>query len=212
MTVGAWISSWQERIDALTLRERVLLFAAIVAVTYGLVVIAAIHPLEARARTVKAELAEVHAKTIAVDTRLDTLLAPGTRARERAQLEMLGSKIRVLKRRLARLTGALIPAREMPALLREALARTPGVTLVALTDEGTTAMRRNPKSKPFLYRHEMVLAVRGPYPALVRYLAALAHTRKHVLWGRVTLKAGGYPFSTLRLRVYTLSAHEALLE
>lgn len=212
MTVKAWFASWHERIDALTLRERVLLFAAIVTVTYGLVVAAAIRPLEARAGAVKADLVRVHAKTAALDARLDTLLAPDTRARERAQLRTLGSKIRVLKKRLARLTGALIPAREMPALLRGVLARTPGVTLVALTDKGTMAMRRNPKSKPFLYRHEMVLAVRGPYPALLRYLTALAHTKRHVLWGRVTLMAGRYPFSTLRLRVYTLSSHEALLE
>ncbi|MHB1511706.1 MAG: hypothetical protein ACYCTF_13080 [Acidiferrobacter sp.] len=212
MNVRAWFATWQERIDALTLRERVLLFAAIVAVTYGLVVAVAIHPLEVRAQTVKTDLAEARVQTAAVSTQLDTLLAPSTRAREHAELKTMSHKIRVLKRRLAHLAGALVPAREMPALLREVLARTPGVTLVALTDQGTTAMRRSPKAKPFLYRHEMVLVVRGSYRALVRYLTALAHTKKRVLWGRVTLTADHYPFSTLRLHVYTLSSHEALLE
>ncbi len=212
MNVKALFATGQERIDALTLRERILLFAAIVAVTYGLVVAVAIHPLEVRAQVVKTDLVKTRAQTAVVNTRLETLLAPGTRAREHAERKTLSRQIRVLRRRLARLTGALVPAREMPALLREVLARTPGVTLVALTNRGTIAMRRSPKAKPFIYRHEMALVVRGPYRALVHYLTALAHTKRHVLWGRVTLTADHYPFSTLRLRVYTLSSHEALLE
>ncbi len=212
MSVKAQWLALQERIDALTLRERILLFAAIVAVTYGLIVVAAIHPLENRARVVEADLAATHAKTRQIAATLDTLLAPGTRAREAAALKALTRKVGVLKARLARLTAGLVPARDMPALLRHVLARSPGVTLVALIDRRTTAVRRNPKDKPFLYRHEMTIVVRGPYAPLLRYLTALARSKRHVLWGRVALTADRYPVSTIRLRVYTLSTHEALLQ
>ncbi|WP_298186870.1 hypothetical protein [Acidiferrobacter sp.] len=212
MSVKTQIAAIQERIDALTLRERILLFAAIVTVTYGFIIVAAIHPLENRARTATADLASLHAKTRQIDTRLDAILAPGARAREAAELRALARKVHVLKARLARLTAGLVPARDMPALLRQVLARSPGVTVVSLVDRRVIAVRRSPKDKPFLYRHEMTLVVRGAYAALLRYLTVLAHTKRHVLWGRVTLTADRYPFSTVRLRVYTLSTHEALLQ
>ena len=212
MSLKAQIVSIQERIDALTLRERILLFAAIVAVTYGLMIIAVIRPLENRARAVTADLDSLRVKTRQIDARLDAILAPGTRAREAAELKALTRKVRVLKAHLAHLAAGLVPARDMPALLRQVLARSPGVTVMALVDRQVTAVRRSPKDKPFLYRHEMTLIVRGTYGALLRYLTVLAHTKRHVLWGRVTLTTDRYPFSTVRLRVYTLSTHEALLQ
>ncbi len=211
MSLKTQLLSIQERIDALTLRERILLFAAIVVVTYALMVMAAIRPLEGRASAATANLDSLRAKTRQIDARLDAILAPGTRAREAAELKALARKVRVLKAHLAHLAAGLVPARDMPALLRQVLARSPGVTVVALVDRQVMAVRRSPKGKPFLYRHEMTLVVRGTYGALLRYLTVLAHTKRHVLWGRVTLTTDRYPFSTVRLRVYTLSTHEALL-
>ncbi len=212
MTLGAYLTSVQERVDALTLRERLLLFAAIVVVTYTVIIMALIRPLEQQAGAVGARLAHVHAQTRILGTQVDAVLAPEAQAREAAELRSLRGRIAVLKRRLGRLTASLVPARDMPALLRRILARTPGVTLIALKDQGVVAVRRSPKARPLLYRHSFMLIVRGPYAALVRYLAAMAHTRKRILWGRVTLRANHYPFSTLTLHVYTLSTHEAFLQ
>ncbi len=212
MSITTQWSALGERIDALTLRERILLFAAIVVVTSGLMIVGVIRPLESRARVVAATLTALQAKTREINTRLDAMLAPGARAREMVLLKALTHEIGILKARLAHLTAGLVPARDMPALLRQVLARSPGVTVVALVDRRVMAVRRSPKDKPFLYRHEMTLTVRGTYAALLRYLTALAHTKRHVLWGQVTLTAGRYPFSTVRLRVYTLSTHRALLQ
>ncbi|MHB8253704.1 MAG: hypothetical protein ACYDEV_08390 [Acidiferrobacter sp.] len=211
MDIKGLVVSTRERIDALTLRERALLFGAIVVVSYTLIVVGLIHPLELRERTIAQSLVTIHNETARTDDKLDALLAPKTRALERAKLKVLTAKVSVLKKRLTGLAAGLVPAREMPALMRRVLAQAPGVTLVALVNHATVPVRRTPKSRPFLYRHEMTVAVRGRYIALVRYLRVLAHTKRRVLWGRVTLTADHYPYSMLRLHIYTLSARRALL-
>ncbi len=211
MGIKAVIGSAQERIDALSLRERGLLFTAIVVVTYTLIVIGLIHPLETREQIIAQSLVTTRTQTAVVDHKLDAILAPATRARQIARLKALTARVVVLKARLNGLAGGLVAPHNMPALMRRVLAQAPGVTLLALVNHPTVPIRHSPKSRPFLYRHEMTVAVRGSYAALVRYLAILAHTRKHVLWGQVTLNADRYPYSTLRLHIYTLSGRRALL-
>jgi len=211
MDIKGLVASMKERIDTLTLRERGLLFGAIVVVTYTLIIVTLIHPLERRERTIAQNLATAHTETARINHEFDTLLAPKTRARERVELKSLTAQVNTLKTRLAKLTAGLVPPHDMPALMRRVLAEVPGVTLVALVNHATVPIRRTPKSRPFLYRHEMTIAVRGPYLALVRYLAVLSTTKRRVLWGQVTLTADHYPYSTLRFHIYTLSARRALL-
>ena len=211
MDIKGLVASTQERIDALTLRERGLLFGAIVVVTYTLIVVGLIHPLERQERGIAQSLVTTRAATARANQKLDVLLAPKTRVRELAKLKELTAKMNVLKVRLAGLAAGLVPPHDMPALMRRVLAEVPGVTVVALVNHATVPVRRTPKSQPFLYRHEMTIAVRGRYAALVHYLIVLAHTKRRVLWGRVTLTANHYPYSTLRFHIYTLSARRALL-
>lgn len=211
MDIRAYIASTQGRVDALSLRERGLLFAAIVVVSYTLIIVGLIRPLETRESVIAHSLAATRARTAIVDHKLGAVLAPATRARQMARLKELTARVTALRARLHGLAGGLVSPRDMPALMRRVLAQAPGVTLLSLANHPTIAIRRSPKSRPFLYRHEMTVSVRGSYPALVEYLALLAHTRKHVLWGRVTLTADRYPYSTLQLHIYTLSGRRALL-
>lgn len=211
MDIRASVVSMGERVDSLSLRERGLLFAAMVVVTYALIIVGLIHPLETQESAIAQKLTATRAQTAVVDHQLDAILAPATRDLQMARLKALRTRIAELKTRLHGLTGGLVPPRDMPALMRRILAQAPGVTLLSLANRPTVAIRRSPKSRPFLYRHEMTISVRGSYVALVQYLALLAHTRRHVLWGRVALTADHYPDSTLRLHIYTLSGRRALL-
>ncbi|HUW97635.1 MAG TPA: hypothetical protein VMV40_02175 [Acidiferrobacter sp.] len=211
MDIKAVIASAKERIDTLTLRERGLLFAAIVVVTYTLVLVGLIHPLERQERAIQKNLVAARTQTARINHELDMLLAPKTRAQQMVRLKKLTAQVDVLKVGLAKLTAGLVSSRDMPALMHRVLAEVPGVMLVGLVNHATVPIRRTPKSPPFLYRHEMTLVVRGPYSALVRYLAILGSTKRRVLWGRVALTADHYPYSTLRLHIYTLSVGRALL-
>ncbi len=211
MGIKAQVAALEERIDALSLRERVLLFAAIVVVTYALVALALIRPLEHREQDIAARLRATRAQTAATERTLETLLAPKAQARELADLRALRAEVARLRARVKGLAAGLVPARAMPGLMRHVLSEAPGVALMALTTPPPKAIRNTPQSAPFLYRHEIRVVVRGRYTALVRYLALLAHQKRRVLWGRVALKADRYPDSTLTLHIYTLSARRALL-
>lgn len=212
MDLKAMVRSLAERVDALTLRERILLFVAALAVVYTAIVVGLIHPLMRREHTIAMSLTAIHAQTARADRALNRVLAPAVRARERMALRRLKGQVKTLKGSLAALAAGLVPARAMPALMRRVLAQAPGVMTIALTSAPAVAIRSRGHHAPLFYRHEMTVTVRGRYEALVHYLTLLAALRQRILWGQVALAADRYPYSTLTLHIYTLSTHRALLQ
>lgn len=212
MDLKAAIRPTAERVDALTLRERILLFAAALALVYTAIVVGLIHPLMRREHAIAMRLTVVHAQTAKVDRALNRVLAPTLRGHERAALKRLKGQVGALKGALTTLAAGLVPARAMPALMRRVLAQAPGVMTLALQNAPAIAIRGRGHHVPLLYRHEMTVTVRGRYAALVHYLTLLATLRQRLLWGPVALTANRYPYSTLTVHIYTLSTRRAWLQ
>jgi MSHA biogenesis protein MshJ len=58
-----------------------------------------------------------------------------------------------------------------------------------------------------LYKHGVEVAVRGPYPALLAYMADLQQPQNRVFWAKVKLDVQTYPLAILVMTVYTVSDH-----
>lgn len=199
-----------DRIDALTLRERVLIFIAGVAVLYLVVIMGLIQPLARQEMQIAQKINLAHQNIAQTDASLNSLISPAVQAQDQAQLAHLQQRVHHLQKHLGATNGAFVPPRDMVGLVRGLLVYTPGVVLVRLVNKPAIPIRKSPKGPVLAYRHVLSLVIRGRYPAIVHYLTLLAQRRPRVLWGRFSLTAT-YPYSTVHLRVYTLSLQQALL-
>ena len=135
----AWLQGLAARVDALSLRERVLLFLAVVAVLYVLWDQVLMAPLERERRAAQAAIEQATARIAALDAEAAAIVrrhredpnAP-LRARERE----LRAAIAEADGRLAELTVGLIAPREMARVLEAVLARDAGLRLVRLENRG----------------------------------------------------------------------------
>jgi len=202
-----------ERLDALSLRERALVFGAGVVLVYvawqGLLM----DPLAHRATAAEQRLAEARRKMDVIaasgaDSAQDPAVAAATRNRSLEQrLGALDAELRSAAQ------GYVAPDR-MTELLRELLAGQRSLRLISLANMPVESLSQAPGSPadapiaaddrgPFLHPVEMV--IEGDYASVVGYLRELEALPWRLHWTRLELVAGDYPTNRVRIVIGALS-------
>jgi len=226
---------YAERIDALSVRERVLVFSTAMALLLALLYTIFIDPQLAAQKRLSAsvvqrqsELRNIEAQITAIAT--SRAADPDRALRERAAdvRKQLGE----IERQIAAEERKFTPPEEMKAVLEEMLARNRAVQLVGMKTlpSSTLAEARSELGKPeaakpaakppaepakagerLIYRHGIEVTVAGGYLDLLRYLRDLEHLRTQLYWSSLEIDATRYPRHTMKIVVYTLSLDPAWL-
>jgi MSHA biogenesis protein MshJ len=228
-----------ERLDKMTLRERVLIFTACVV---GIVFVLGqllIVPRWDEQRRLQAELQVKRTQIQAMQAERQQTAQSDERnldEENKARLTALNARLQSLDPGLAGVTRALVSPKEMARLLEDVLHQNTALQVVrveSLTPEplveradpqtaGSEAAPAAPDAAPVdatnppavaaftgFYKHGMRVEVRGRYADIVNYLHALEGLRWKVFWGQVNLETETYPISHLTLVVYTLSLRQS---
>ena len=214
------------KIDALSLRERWLVGAALVLATIAVVYVATVDPAQRRSRTLTAQM-ESQKEELATMQKVGTAQASDPDSANRTRAEALQAQIRSLDGELTAMQKELVPADQMTTLLQEMLARDAKLTLVSLKtlpaeplvpaaeksprDKVTEAVKPEAANAP-VYKHGVEITVQGTYSSLYDYLARLERTAWRMYWWRARLEADDEARLTLAVTVYTLSLDRAWLQ
>lgn len=214
-----------ERLDALTLRERAIIFAAGAAVVYVAWHVLLMDPLAVRARAAEQHLADAQRQASAIDqigaaASQDPAVAASLRNRA------LESRLGELDREIDSAAEGYVAPQHMNELLRSLLAEQHGLRLISLTnlpvenlsqppvpDAATTRGGTAQKAAadvggigdrgPFL--HPVEIVVEGDFASVVTYLRAVEGLSWRIQWRRLELVAGDYPHNRVKLVIGALS-------
>lgn len=204
------LSPYAERVNHLTLRERVLVFAAAVTLVFVAWQLLFMDRLAARQRAATQELT-------AIQERLATFEAGalgGAGGLEGDPLLQAAARQRALTVELARVDGQLAavssgfvePAR-MAELVRKVMTQQPRLSLVSLRNlplENMLPVAEGQKAQgPYL--HPLEIVVEGDYFAVIDYLRDLAALPWRLQWRVVEIEARDYPLNRVRIELCTLS-------
>lgn len=220
-----WLK-YAARIDALTRRERLMVFGAAVAATVTVIYFIAIDPAQRRARALQGEMQNHRAEMAAFEKGGPPQADPN--AANRTRVEALRKQIAMADATLKSMQRDLVPAGQVNSLLQEMVARDKGLTLVSLRtmpaeplvpdgDKRGGAKAAAPSAKRdsehgHVYKHGIEITVQGTYSSLHDYLARLERSPSRMYWWRVRLNAEEDARLTLTLTVYTLSLDKAWLQ
>jgi MSHA biogenesis protein MshJ len=198
------LAAWERqarRIDALSLRERAILFLSIVAVLAALFDTYVLSPQAARAKVRR----EDEARQAAEVTQLREQFLAASRVSDDGPTTVLRGQLDAAQAERQRLDAALrqasaVNASEgLSAVLQRLLARQPGLvleTLVLLDDtpvSGPAAAASSPQAMPALMPgmswQGVELHVQGSYQDTQRYLQALERELPGLRWGELRLSA-----------------------
>ena len=218
------LQGYADRIDALSLRERALVFLAAAAVLFFTYDTFLLEPLLKRQKSLFEATQLRQAAVNGIEQQIQAVLqrrSDDPDAANRATQKQLQDELALLDAKLAQRQSRLVPADRMVRLL-EAMLRdkrqlqvlslrsappvelgvkvgTPAAAPAAATEPGAAAMAGRG-----LYRHGIELALRGTYPDLLDYVAALEAYRDKFYLGASSLSANGVD-ATLTLSLYTIS-------
>lgn len=222
------------RIDALSLRERVMVFVSAVAVAVFMMNALFIDSLTTRNKALSARMAQQQAELHALQGRTKALMQKRAdpNAANLARRDGIMRQIAAIDATLRDMQHSLIPAQNMKAVMQEVLARNPRLQLIALrtlpatplvevqdkagkTDAAASALRPQDKTAAgasSVFKHGVRITLQGSYTDLHDYLARLEKLPWRMFWSRASLNADGYPHLMLTVTIYTLSLDKAWLE
>ncbi|MBD8655362.1 hypothetical protein IFT68_06965 [Oxalobacteraceae sp. CFBP 13730] len=218
------------RMDALSLRERGMVFGATVAVLAFAGHTFVLAPQDAKQAALRTQIDQQHAAIAAIDGEI-TARVEGSRidpdAQSRARLNTMQQEMGQLGSQLLALEHGLVPPERMGPLVEGILRANGRLKLVSmrtlpaepLAAPGATAAAVPPAASavpagaapqaggdvPLLYRHGVEVTVRGNYLDMVDYMNALDAMPTRMFWGRARLDVETYPSARLTLTLHTLS-------
>ena len=213
----AFLKRYADRIDAATLRERVMIFLAATVVLVFIANTALLEPLRAKQRRLAAETKQTAQDLQAVQARLPGMMQNAARdpdAPNRARLAELREQLAQLNARIVQEQRRFTPPDRMRDVLQEMLRRNKGLALVDLKTLPVAPVGAAPVGGAVMggaYRHGIEFAVSGTYGELYEDRRLLERLPTQLYWARAERAVGEHPTWTLRLIAYTVSFDPAWL-
>lgn len=215
------------KFDGLKPRERVMVFAAGVAIIAGLGFVLAIDGALAKHKILAAN-AEKHRIDLAQlqkqNAELSRLLTLDPDAEGRKHIDDLQRQLGGYDTELRGVQQGLVPPNRMAKVLEDMLNRDSRVRLVKLRTlpvaalvepaagaaDGAAAKPPVP-AKNLVYKHGIELTVEGSYLDLLEYQARLERLPWRMFFARTSVNSVDYPKVLMTITLYTLSLEEAWL-
>ena len=215
------------RFDALKPRERVMVFAAGLAIIAGLAFVLVIDGALAKHR-ILAVSAQKHRLDLAQlqkqNAELSRLQAQDPDVEGRKHIDDLRRQLGSYNTELRGVQQGLVPPNRMVKVLEDMLSRDSQVRLVklhtlpvvALLEPAVGSAERPPAKSPapaknLVYKHGIELTVEGKYLDLLDYQARLEKLPWRMFFARTTVNSVDYPRVLMTITLYTLSLEEAWL-
>ena len=201
----ARLLQWAAKVDALSLRERAILFFAVIATLMALADTAILTPAQAQFKAVQQRFTTQSAEIARLRTELQAAGKPVDQNQAvRDNLGAVEQDIAGVNQDIQTQLAMAGSGRALEPVLVQFLRRQPNLTLL-----GTSTLKTNAGAGaatvavPGLTRQGLELRVAGPYLELTRYVQSLEVALPHLRWGGVQIKAEQQP-PEMSVQVYVL--------
>lgn len=188
---------WQallERIDALSLRERILLFASLMFCLLALAEVLWLSPVQKVHKQLVTQLTQQNTELqhLRDDLRIATEdIGPGKQMRE--ELAQLKLQIESVNQEIAQIPSSVLDETPLPKVLTHFLRRHEGLVLVKTATLPLDGSAGQGGAVAGLKRKGLELSVAGPYPELIRYVQTLERSLPALRWGSMKLVSDKQP-------------------
>lgn len=211
------------KIDAMSLRERALIFAAAAFAVVAMIDSFLLNPLLQQQKRLSSQVVQQQEKLKEVQAQLAAVLQAKQAdkdAPQRKRIRQLREQIAQGDAFLKETQDKLVPPERMAHLLEQVLAKNGRLQLVALETLQVSNFIEQAGKQPEptaatgkqIYKHGVKITVRGSYADLTQYLQMLEKLPTQMFWGMANLNVVKYPDAELTLTLYTLSLDKTWLQ
>lgn len=231
---------WQQfalKFDALSVRERIMVFGASAALLIFMVVYLFVNPQSDKRKALADTIAQRQQAVAAIDAEMAQRMAAHAgdpNLQDRIRLERIRQQVQQMRQALQSTQHGLVAPERIVPMLQQLLKQQANLRLVSLATLPSGAMGQgghvaskaaasasaaapagqspadaeSAQARAVLYRHGVEIVLRGNYLDMVNYMDAVEAMPSHVFWGKLNMQVEQYPNATLSLTLYTLSLDE----
>ena len=205
------LEALRSRMDALTLRERVSVFATAIALLGTAWYVGLMQPLAQEAEILRGEIQTLSMRvdTVNRDLEAQMLQFSGSGVATRNRLALIQRRIDEVNETLGDYAAELIDPTEMAHVLEGVLERQTSLRLVRMRNLGGEVLSATGEEDgATLYKHGLEIEFEGSYLACLEYLKDLEALPWRLYWQLFELQSQDYPTNLIRIHVSTLSLDE----
>lgn len=203
----------------MTLRERFILFAALLICTISITYFWLVEP----AILTQTKIQKSLQKSYQAEKVLKNEIAEVNHRLKQDPLEEINNKIAFSQATLVQLDKKLddklvkfIHAQKMPIALTKVLSRSPGVKISALKSLPVKAFNTEKKAsekseQDTFYQHTLEITLLGDYNAIYQYLLNVESLKEKFYWYSMDYNVSNYPLAEVTIQIYTLSDQQDLV-
>lgn len=213
--MSLWWQNLMDRVDAMALRERVLVMVAMLGVIALLWDVLLMQPLDRSQKQLKPEVQGLRAEVSRINQSISEVAEKAQEDPNQlltTQLEKNKKDLEQINSQLGNLTKGMIAPEEMVEVLKQMLARTAPLQLIELSTlapEPLAALVPGEILPTQVYRHSVELVLEGRYLDVLEFLDSLEKMPWSFYWDHLDLQVEKHPIVRVRVTVGTLGREEA---
>lgn len=215
---GINLIEMEKAFNKLTLRERAILFGALLIAFFALSYFWLVDPALLKQAKVENALQLSYQQ----ESKLNSEIADIRLHLQKDPLQEINSQIAFSEQTLAALDKQLdtklvkfIHAQRMPIALDQVLSESPGVKVDSLISSSAQVFNSSPADpaapQNLFYKHALEVQLTGDYNAIYRYLLNLETRQEKFYWSALTYQVTDYPLGKVIIEIYTLSDQQDLV-
>lgn len=193
------------RFNRLRVRERVLVVVAAMAAIVALWDMLLMQPLEARRKTLTAEVGTLQSNIAAVSQAMEAGRATNPTKLALGQIKAAEQALAEVNSGLESTSAGLLPPQRMAEVIHDVLRQRGDVRLISLRSEPVANLSQQSADSAGPYLHPVELIVEGRYLDILEYLRALEALHWRLYWRTLELDSTNYPVDRVRIELGTLS-------
>lgn len=206
--IKAQLTQLVSTVDALSVRERILMLMTILVLIVALWQTLFMEPLSKRASETRAELSALEERIDVANRGLEEqiLQIAGGSGVQRTRIASLRDRIAEINSILGDHAAELIDPSEMAQVLEGVLKEQSRLSLVQISNTTPEFLSTSDDENAVtFYRHGLEIEVEGSYMACLEYLSAIEALPWRLYWQVLELDVIDYPLNRIRIEVSTLS-------
>lgn len=222
------LSKLADRIDAMTLRERGFVMAAVLAVMIMSWYSILVEPLNLEQDTLEKSLESLKVELKAISIQEEAVVKHGVydpNEAERKIAQQLEKQLQVLDAEIKQHATNIVTPSQMTEVLGKILAEQANLQLISLSSVDAQPLLADPKKKQTkrlqrpeprpqqnlitLYKHGMNIEIAGAYLDVLTFLQAVEKLEWDIFWDAISIKIAGYPNNRVSIKLHTVSLDSA---
>lgn len=220
------ISKLADKIDALTLRERGMVFAAMLALLIMVWNSILMEPLNKEQDVLQSELSSFEdlMKTIVIEE--ETIIKRGSynpNEKEHKRIVELEKQLQTANKQIEQYGSNVVTPPQMTDLLEKILAEQTNLELISLSSVDARPLLADTKKKQAkkqqqpqpqqdritLYKHGMNIELAGAYLDVLSFLRAVEKLQWDIFWDAISITITEYPNNRVTIKLHTISLDSA---